>query len=203
MRVSKDKHTTREASFKADKISDTEMEEFEAKFVRRLKTGSGKYKGKFPFKCFNCGKVRHYVSKSPHKKKDQNHVDEEKHTFKKYNKNKNYRKKSLCVNDGDSSKVMDSESSCEEKPNDFNLMAIEKFEGEYAENDQNNEEVEVDMEGELISALEEIDRLKLKKRKQKRLLTQYEKNVEEPSADCALIKLELEESKKKEYVLRK
>jgi hypothetical protein len=35
------------------------------------------------------------------------------------------------------------------------------------------------------------------------LLTQYEKNVKEPSADCALIKLELEESKKKEDVLRK
>ena len=69
MRVSKDKHTTREASFKADKISDTEMEEFEAKFVRRLKTGSRKYKGKLPFKCFNCGKVRHFASKCPYKKK--------------------------------------------------------------------------------------------------------------------------------------
>lgn len=35
------------------------------------------------------------------------------------------------------------------------------------------------------------------------MLTQYEKNVKEPSADCVLIKLELEESKKKEDVLRK
>ena len=81
-------------------------------------------------------------------------------------------------------------------------MAIENFEGEYVESDLNDEEAEVDMEGELISALEEIDRLRLKKRKQKRLLTQYEKNVKEPSADCALIKLELEESKKKEDILR-
>ena len=38
-----------------------------------------------------------------------------------------------------------------------------------------------DMEGELISALEEIDRLRLKKRKQKQLLMQYEKNDKEPS----------------------
>ena len=34
----------------------------------------------------------------------------------------------------------------------------------------NDEDVVVDMEGELISALEEIDRLRLKKRKQKQLL---------------------------------
>jgi hypothetical protein len=29
----------------------------EAQFVRKLKRGSGKYKGKLPFKCFNCGRV--------------------------------------------------------------------------------------------------------------------------------------------------
>jgi uncharacterized protein (DUF169 family) len=34
----------------------------------------------------------------------------------------------------------------------------------------NDEEVVVDMEGELISALEEIDRLRIKNRKQKQLL---------------------------------
>ena len=54
----------------------------------------------------------------------------------------------------------------------------------------------VDMEGKLISALEEIDRLKLKKRKQKQWLVQYEKNGKEPSEDIALLKLALEEAKK-------
>jgi hypothetical protein len=39
----------------------------------------------------------------------------------------------------------------------------------------------VDLEGELTSALEEIDRLRLKKRKQKQLLMQFEKNGKEPS----------------------
>jgi hypothetical protein len=34
-------------------------------------------------------------------------------------------------------------------------------------NDVNDEEVVVDMEGKLINSLEEIDRLRLKKRKQK------------------------------------
>jgi hypothetical protein len=40
----------------------------EAHFVRKLKKGSGKYKGKLPFKCFNCGKVGHFVAKCPYAK---------------------------------------------------------------------------------------------------------------------------------------
>ena len=91
MRISKDKTTIREASFKANKHADSEMEENEAKFVRRLKTGTRKYKWKLPFKCFNCGKGGHFASKCPSiKKKGQNFVDEEKHTFKRYNKYNNY-----------------------------------------------------------------------------------------------------------------
>jgi hypothetical protein len=78
MRISKDKPTSREASFKADKNEDYEPDEIEAKFVRRLKKGSGKYQGKFPFKCFNYGKIGHFASKCPHKKKDQNSEGEEK-----------------------------------------------------------------------------------------------------------------------------
>jgi hypothetical protein len=69
-RIGKDKPTSRETSFKADKNEDSEPDEIEANFVRRLKKGSGKYQGKFPFKCFNCGKIGHFASKFPHKKKD-------------------------------------------------------------------------------------------------------------------------------------
>ena len=50
MRINKDKSSTREASFKADNNADSEFDEIEAKFVRRLRKGSGKYQGKFPFK---------------------------------------------------------------------------------------------------------------------------------------------------------
>ena len=60
----------------------------------------------------------------------------------------------------------------------------------------------VDMEGELISALEDINILKIKKRKQKKVLMQYEKNGKEPSEYISLLKLELEEVKKIEDILK-
>ena len=79
MRIVKDKPTSREASFKADKNEDSELDEIEAKFVRRLKKGSGKYEGKLPFKFFNCGRIGHFANKCPHKGKDQTCDDEEKY----------------------------------------------------------------------------------------------------------------------------
>jgi hypothetical protein len=43
MIINKDKSITREASFKVDKNTDSYLDDIEAKFVRRLKKGSGKY----------------------------------------------------------------------------------------------------------------------------------------------------------------
>jgi len=57
--------------------------------------------------------------------------------------------------------------------------------------DMDDEEDMVDMEGELISALEEIDRLKFKKRKQKPLLMQFEMNGKKPGEYFSFLKLEL------------
>jgi hypothetical protein len=54
----------------------------------------------------------------------------------------------------------------------------------------------------LISALEEIDRLITKNRKQKQLLTQFEKDSKKPDEDFTLLKVELEEAKKIEDILK-
>jgi hypothetical protein len=69
MTIVKDKPTSREASFKADKNEDFEPDEIEAKFVKRLKKGSGKYKGKLPFKCFNYGRIGHFANNVPTKER--------------------------------------------------------------------------------------------------------------------------------------
>jgi hypothetical protein len=108
MRIGKDKPTSREASFKEYENEDSEPDEIEEKFVIKLKKGSGKYQGKFPFKCFNCGKIGNFASKCPHKKKDQNSEGEEKYKFNRFGK-----KKSLCVNNDDSSGDTDSDYACE------------------------------------------------------------------------------------------
>jgi hypothetical protein len=197
MRIVTDKTTSIEASFKADKNEDCEPNEIEAKFVRRLKKGSGKYQGKLPFKCFNYGNIGHFANKCPHKKHDQNSEDEEKHKSRRFDK-----KKSLCVNNDDSSEDTDNDSSCEDKVNDFSLMAKEDGDNESKVSDENDEEVVVDMEGELISALEEIDRLRIKNIKKKQLLIQFENDSKQPDEGFALLKVELEEAKKIEDILK-
>eukprot|EP00253_Pinus_taeda_P036315 PITA_36315 len=60
----------REAAFE---VSGNESEyisegEDEVNFVKNLEQGSGRFKGKLPFKCFSCGRVGHYIARFPHNK---------------------------------------------------------------------------------------------------------------------------------------
>ena len=69
------------------KSQDNHHEEYdveEANFIKKLQKESGKYKGKLPFKCFNCGKFGHFAAKCPYPKKDSEDEDD---------KNKQYWKK--------------------------------------------------------------------------------------------------------------
>jgi hypothetical protein len=108
----------------------------------------------------------------------------------------------LCANNDNSSTDTDSDSSCEDKVNDFMLMAKEDYDNKITCSDDNDEEALVDMEGELISALEEIDRLRIKNKKQKQLLIQFGKHSKQPDEDFFLLKVELEEAKKIEDILK-
>jgi hypothetical protein len=197
MRINKDKFITREAYFKEDKNIDSDLDDIEAKFVRRLKKGSRKYQGKIPFKFFNYGKIGHFASKCPHQKKDQNSDDEKKYKFMKYSK-----KKSLCANNENSSEDIDSDSSCENKVNDFMLMDMGDLDDEHTGGEMDDEEVVVDMKGGLIISLEEIDRLRCSKRKQKQMLMQFKMNGEKPDENVSLLKVELKEAKKIEDILK-
>jgi hypothetical protein len=195
MRITKSKSTTREASFKVEKNINSDVDEIEANFVRRLAKGSKKYKGKLPFKCFNCGKIVHFASKCPQKRENQTYDDEEKHKHKKVYKENYFMKKSLYVNnDDDPSDDESNDSSIESKLNDIMIIALEDLNTEDTESVFVDCEAVVDIEGELASAMEEIDRLREKKRKQKQLLLRYEKTCNGPYEEITLLKVKLEEA---------
>ena len=93
-----------------------EYDEEEANFIKKLQKGSGKYKGKLPLKCFNCGKIGHFQSKCPYSKKDFEDEDAKSKQYKKggkpdYKKNHKGKKNfySKEEEDSSSSKVSDSE----------------------------------------------------------------------------------------------
>jgi DNA mismatch repair ATPase MutL len=81
-------------------------------------------------------------------------------------------------------------------------MAKEDYDNKSTRSDDNDEEFVVYMEGELINALKEIDRLIIKNRKQKQLLIQFETDSKHPDEDFALLKVELEEAKKIEDIMK-
>jgi hypothetical protein len=57
-----------------EELSDISKEE-NTNFIKKIKKGIGKYKGKIPLICFNYGKIGHFANNCPHPKQKEN--DEE------------------------------------------------------------------------------------------------------------------------------
>ena len=108
-------------------------------------------------------------------------------------------KRKLYAQQDSSASESSDESPNEEGTSKFILMAKEELEEDLLEFE---DEGEVDLEGELISALEEISRLKLKSKKHKDTLLKYAKTKPDLE-DLIKLNIELEESRKIEDIMKR
>ena len=114
--------------------SEDSNDEEEANFVIKLKRGTNKFKGKLPFKCFNCGKIGHFSFKCPYAKGSQS--DQEEETPKKEKKHQKIHKGNFLKKKNIYSKEDSSSSDEDDSDSDSRKVLFMAFE----ENIENNED---------------------------------------------------------------
>ena len=226
MRIEQEDSSGKEATFKTsnkrgtskpktkskDNINDEFDSEEEANFVRKLKRGAGKYKGKLPLICFECGKIGHFASKCPYVK-DQNSDDEinykkskSSQKFKKRNNGRSAKGRNLYSKGNNNTYDDDSNSDNDSEKVLFIAMDMKEITEDH---DDPEEEGEVDLEEKFISALEELH----KERKKNMLLKKELRKIREDTYDSTIseelkqayldLKVHLEEATVIEESLRK
>eukprot|EP00253_Pinus_taeda_P010413 PITA_10413 len=110
----------REGAFKASgkgdyyELGHVSEEEEESNFVKNLQRGTGRFRGKLPFKFFACGRVSHYAAKCPHKDKTNKGKEPVR-----WNKKQNVTKKSYHTHE-DSDGLSNSDE--DERGNNYKLL---------------------------------------------------------------------------------
>ena len=125
--------------------------------LKKLQKGWGKCKGNLPFKCFNCGRIGNFQAKFPYPKEDSKDEDDKNKQYKKEGKfhyNKNYKGKKNFYSkeeeeDKNSSEVSDSDD-------EVTFLGVEESNEieEIDHTEESEDEAEVNMEEELLSALD-------------------------------------------------
>ncbi|XP_059071613.1 uncharacterized protein LOC131070388 [Cryptomeria japonica] len=160
MRIGNTPSTSKETTFKIEKQEESESElsdVFETLLVRKLRK---KFQGKF--KCFGCGKTGHFAAKCPYLDLSKDEDKSEKSIKKPWNPNKrlnNFKKKSLV-----------SKEETEDESNESNVDGCEtlfmtkvEFENPVVVKSESDSEVEIEdvnLEEELLCALQEVKRFK-------------------------------------------
>jgi hypothetical protein len=211
---------TKEATFKASKKTKkkdkqkaksdssnsdiSEDDEEVANFVRRMKKGTEKYRGKLPLICFNCDGIGHFANKCPHKKKKINEEDDSKRKqiYKGKRTKKKIFKKSLCTKEDSSSSDKDEVSDSDTE----RVLFMEVEDSDEEGTKEEYEEAEVDYREELLSAIEVIKREKKKNKSLQEELKRKEgtqnSNSEELEKMITKLKIQVEEDKRIEEALK-
>eukprot|EP00253_Pinus_taeda_P006914 PITA_06914 len=147
----------REVSFKASgkgnyyESGHISKEEEESNFVKNLQRGTGRFRGKLPFKCFACGRVGHYPAKCPHKDK----IDKGKEPVR-WNKKQNANKKRYYTHEDS-----DGLSNSDEDERDESNVIIDSLQSQLDEKEKSLEKLECEIVG-LRKEIEKTKALNLK-----------------------------------------
>jgi hypothetical protein len=138
-----------------DELSDISDEEI-SNFIKKLKKGTGKYKGKIPLICFNCGKIGHFSNKCPYPKQEESDDEitfKDQKKIKANDKKSSTRKRKCSLPKNTSSSLKENE---EEEP-ELLFMGIKNQYDNHLEYEE-----EVNFEEEFLHVIEELRKSKKK-----------------------------------------